>query len=163
MKPPIHFIVACLFLLSCETATHEPQPIFGELIAHSSCNGSLRAASTADSLSCVEFSYDQSRSRLVLKHINAAFNCCPDSLYCRASLIKDTLLVQEFQSSNLCKCNCLYDLILEVKGVEAKAYFVRFIEPLKGSQQELAFRIDLAKDISGRFCAVRKNYPWGGY
>lgn len=166
MKTLLHSIltllVCGLFLMSCEETTHEPQTISGELIDHSSCNGSLKAAEPADSLSCVEYAYDKSSSRLVLKHMNAAFNCCPESLYCRASLKMDTIIVQEFQASNLCKCNCLYDLILVVKGVEARVYFVRLIEPLIGTQAGIGFRIDLAKDSAGRVCVVRRGYLWGG-
>jgi hypothetical protein len=55
---------------------------------------------------------------LTLKHVDAGFSCCPDSLYCNIGLKGDTILIQEFEKTAVCKCNCLYDLDIEINGVD---------------------------------------------
>lgn len=168
MKTILHFILVFLLLLaSCENGNQEPLDFSGKVISRSDCKHNVRsttvAAAIADSISCVEYAFDASTNKLFLKHINAAFNCCIDSLYCHASLNSDTILVEEIENSLQCKCNCLYDLTIELNGVEAKEYYVRFIEPLIGDQTELIFKIDLSKDSVGSYSVTRKHYPWGLY
>jgi hypothetical protein len=98
---------------------------------------------------------------LTVKHINAGFNCCPDSLYCKVDLEGDTILIQELENSTLCHCNCLYDLVIEIKGIDLKKYHVKFIEPYVADQNKLLFEIDLTEDSTGSYCVTRQQYPWG--
>ncbi len=134
----------------------------GQLIKHTECKDAERIAAreeTPDTLSCVKYSFDN--DKLMLRHINAGFNCCPDSLYVNTSLNGDTIVIKEFEESNNCKCDCLYDLDIELTGVEAKKYHIKFIEPYVTNQKEIFFDINLEESSEGKFCVVRKSYPWG--
>ena len=141
--------------------------ITGQLVNNSTCKDDLKSTSdiikTPDSLSCVEYSFDKKKNQLSIKHINAGFNCCPDSLYCKVDLIGDIIQIQEFEKAAQCDCNCLYDLDIEINGVVLKNYQVKFIEPYLADQIKLIFKIDLTNDTSGSYCVTRKQYPWGMY
>jgi hypothetical protein len=171
MKPIIYslFIISLfgLIIISCEKNNDNDKKLIitGQLISNSTCKNDLKSSSqvvaTPDNLTCVEYSFDKEKSKLTIKHINSGFNCCPDSLYCKVKLKGDTIMIQEFEKSALCKCNCLYDLDIEVNSVEMKNYQIKFIEPYVGEQTKLIFDIDLTKDSNGTFCVTRNQYPWG--
>ena len=139
----------------------EQLELSGELVGNSDCKSELKSASTttSDSLSCVEYSFDEANHKLNLTHINAGFNCCPGDLNVQASLSGDTIIVEEFESSASCHCNCLYDLDIEVGGVVAKSYLIKFIEPYADGD-EILFEVNFAGNNSGEFCITRKYYPW---
>jgi len=118
------------------------------------------AAKTPDSQSCVEYAFDHDARRLILKHINAAFNCCPESLWCMVTYQNDTIIIQEFEKNMGCKCNCLYDLDIEIEGVEPGKYQIRLVEPYVGNQEKLNFELDIRTKKQGRFCVLRTIYPW---
>ena len=152
-----------LFISNC-SKQKEDQEISGRLISNSECKH-LKSANTIpiapDSVTSISYTYDASKHKLMLNHINAGFNCCPDSLYCSFSLTQDTIIIQEFEKSLGCKCNCLYDLEIEVTGVDKKIYQIKFIEPLAGEQQKIIFEMDLTKNNTGSYSVIRKQYPWG--
>ncbi len=134
----------------------------GALIKHTECKDleftSVREY-TPDTLSCVEYAFDN--NKLMLKHINAGFNCCPDSLYVNTFLNGDTIVIEEYETSALCDCNCLYDLDIELTGLEAKKYHIRFVEPYVINEAKIFFDMDLENDVKDKFCVIRKRYPWG--
>ena len=158
------FIIG-LIVFSCkeEAINTEQLTVTGQLIKHTSCKDNFKSASeiTSDSLSCIDYYFDQ--NKLSLKHINAGFNCCPESLWCTISVKNDTIIVQEFEKSALCRCNCLYDLDIQVTGIAEKKYILKFVEPYCGEQEKLIFEIDLKEETEGLFCVIRKQYPWGIY
>ena len=163
----IFLITVSIFLLtSCENnETSEKQfSLTGKLISNSDCKN-LKSANeadyTPDSLSCIDYSFDSKNNILTIQHVNAGFNCCPDSLYCNATLKNDTIIVQEFETGGLCNCNCLYDLQIELNGVDSKKYQVKFIEPYAGENKEILFEMDLENTNEGNYCVIRKQYPWG--
>jgi hypothetical protein len=84
-------------------------------------------------------------------------------LYCKIELIGDTIQIQEYETASACRCNCLYDLDIEIEGVDLSKYQIKFVEPYAGDQAELIFWIDLTDEISGSYSVTRKNYPWGVY
>lgn len=138
----------------------------GDLINTTTCKRDFKSLSVSaipDTVSCIEYTYDNSLNKLTIKHINSGFNCCPDSLYCEVSLNVDTIIIEEFEAATLCRCNCLYDLDIELDGVISKKYFIRFIEPYVGDQEELFSEIDLTQNMNGSFSVVRKIYPWGEF
>ena len=169
MKHLIYYalIISTIGLLTirCEKENDKPLKITGQLISNTDCKDQLKSTldrdETPDNQSCVEYSFDTGNNKLTLKHINAGFNCCPESLYCKVELKNDTILIREFEKSALCKCNCLYDLVIEINGVDTRKYTIKFIEPYISGQDELIFDIDLKKDTNGSFCVARKLYPWG--
>jgi len=158
------FLIIGIFVFRCHK--EEENSIFsGKLVSNSACKNGLKKAnmtiSIPDTLSCIDYSFDDLSNKLVIKHINTGFNCCPDSLFCKISLRNDTISVQEFEAANLCKCNCLYDLDIEIFGVSTKKYQIRFIEPYSVGQERIAFEVDLGKNKNGSYCVTRKHYPWG--
>ena len=167
INPIVIFLITGLFIYSCENEKtgSEQLKITGNLVNNSPCKNELKSNSgvfdTPDSLSCVEYSFDDSNNKLIIKHINAGFNCCPESLYCDVSLSNDTVIIQEFEAAALCDCDCLFDLDIELNGVSPQNYHIRFIEPYVENLEKLVFDIDLSKDKEGSFCVTRKGYPWG--
>lgn len=156
-----------LTIVSCEKKSNDDKQgaISGRLISNTTCKSDYRYSApvdeTPDSISCVEYSFDNETHKLTLKHINAGFNCCADSLYCKIELKGDTILVREFEKSAQCDCNCLYDLDIEIDGVDMKKYQVKFVEPYIREQTEIVFGIDLARVMEGSYSVIRKSYPWG--
>jgi hypothetical protein len=160
------FCIAFMFF-SCgkNDEINKELPMTGQLVGSSACKSNLKSSSlgseTPDTLSCVAYAFDPENNKLTLKHINAALNCCPNSVYCTIELHGDTILIQEFETSALCNCNCLYDLDIEITGVDLKKYLIQFIEPYASEQSKLLFAIDLTQNTQGSFCVTRKLYPWG--
>jgi hypothetical protein len=156
-----------LMLIRCEKKDDDDTELVltGQLIANSTCKSDLKSSSqdgdTPDSISSVEYSFDEEQNILTLKHINASFNCCPDCLYCTVELKGDTILIEEFEQNPLCYCNCLYDLDIEVTGVDSKIYQVEFVEPYASGLTQLLFEIDLMNDSTGIYSVIRDQYPWG--
>lgn len=169
MQKPIYLIIAGLitlfFIAACEKkASDEDQIISGRLISNSECKGLksiFLTSSTPDSISSVEYNYHASNNKLMLKHINAGFNCCPGILTCDFRLNADTIIIQEYEEVAQCHCDCLYDLTIEIDGIETKKYQIKFIEPYATNLAPLIFELDLTSIISGSYSVVRKQYPWG--
>ena len=149
-------------ILIC-TCERENQSMKASVLSNSQCKSTKSGevtADTPDTLSCVSYVYDVNNKKLVLNHINAAFNCCPGRFSCSASVSGDTLIVIEEEENPLCNCDCLYDLEMEVTQVEAKEYIVKFVEPYATYEKKLIFGVDLAVNPEGSFCVVRRYYPW---
>jgi hypothetical protein len=160
------FLIIGILAVSCdyENESEQQQDIHGQLTGHSECKSSMalrNTEETADSLSCVEYSYDAASNRLTLHHINAGFNCCPGNLSCAVTMRNDTILIAESEEHYLCDCDCLYDLDIEVNGVENRKYLIKFSEPYLGDQEPLIFEADLPASAAGSYCVVRFQYPWG--
>ena len=157
----VFIILSLLLFYHCaEKEKTNPGPVTGSLIGNSNCKSDLKADTTTN-FSCVEYSYNITSKILIFKHINAGFNCCPEGFYCNVSLKNDTIVIEEFENSSLCDCNCLYDLDIEVKGIESKTYQIKFIEPYCGNQAKIEFGVDLAVLQQDSYCVTRTNYPWG--
>lgn len=161
----IAFIVL-LTLCNCNQEPENPKDLnlTIKLLGNPACNQQKSAEileSIPISQSCIEYSFDQSSKILSLKHLNATFNCCPESLSCKVTYRNDSIVIQEIEKHMGCKCNCLYDLDMEVSGVEPGKYQIRLIEPYLGTQQAMVFLIDLLTQKQGSFCVSRTNYPWG--
>jgi hypothetical protein len=159
-------VIAVLFVAGCEKNDNNNSLILtGKMTGSSDCKFNSKSTSevlnTPDTLSCVEYSFDSENKVLTLKHINTAFNCCPDSLYCNIEFVGDTILIREHEKAATCRCNCLYDLNYEIKGVESKSYIIKFVEPYAGDQDKLLFEIHLTDTSTGSCCVERTQYPWG--
>ena len=161
----IVFVGILIFLsYSCEKNQVNNSDITGKLIKNTDCK-TFKSANIdsvdSDTLSCILYSFDPSVNKLILKHVNAGFNCCPESLYCTVSLNNDTIIIQEFEKESLCRCNCLYDLDIELNGVESKTYYIKIIEPYAINEEKLNFELDLDYSNEGSYCVTRKHYTWG--
>ncbi|MFO7657896.1 MAG: hypothetical protein R6W78_12595 [Bacteroidales bacterium] len=164
-----HFLLLAVILLAiccvigCEKETHGKASLSAELVSHTGCKNkktTVTGSEIPDTLSCVEYNYDVSEKKLKLKHINAGFNCCPGELSCSVNVVGDTMIIGETEEEGSCDCLCLYDLDVEVSGIEAKAFVIKFIEPYWQEKEKLIFNVDLGSQSSGSYCMVRKQYPW---
>ncbi len=161
-------IIIFLFLLiifSCnKEKSPDPSGISGRLTNHSECknfkSGNLKFTEP-DTFSCIHYLYDESDHKLVMTHINAGFNCCPEKLYCEVSSGNDTIIISEYEKEQGCNCNCLFDLDIELNGMDQKSYILKFIEPYAEGQEQLIFEMDLTVNVEGEYCVTRKGYPWG--
>jgi len=158
-------IVSILFIVCCDNEHNKQLALSGTLLNNPECKSGSKSASeklsNPDTLSCIDYSYDDFFNKLTIKHINAGFNCCPESLYCSVSLRGDTIVILEQEARDGCRCNCLYDLDIVINGVVSKSYQIKVIEPLSGDQEKIDFQIDLLNNKNGSFCTTRKVYPWG--
>lgn len=166
MKAILSFLFLFFLISSCSSEFENPEEMDLKisLLGNPQCNGlksTDRYAETPASKSCVEFIFDQDIRKLTLKHLNAGFNCCPESLWCTVAYRNDTIIIQEFEKNMGCKCDCLYDLDIEVEGVDPGNFVIQFVEPYAGNQEKLIFELDLRNNAEGSFCVSRGNYPWG--
>jgi hypothetical protein len=152
----------CL-LFSCDELLN-PSSINGELLSHSDCKSSKSASlsgETPDTLSCVHYTFNASENTLSVSHINAAFNCCPGEIKCDFSIDNDTIIIEESERTAQCSCDCLFDLEMEITGVESGDYIIKVVELYAGEEDKLIFEINLDDEDEGSFCVTRKQYPWG--
>lgn len=156
--------VICLIAIGCDKnneETTQPQ-VEGSLINHSDCISFKTRPADADSNeSCIEYTFDSTSNKLLLKHLNAGFNCAPGELSCEITFSNDTIFVEEFETWAIANCNCLFNLDIEINGIKAKRYYLKMIEPYIQGQETLEFYIDLKQTSSGEYCVERYKYPWG--
>jgi len=112
---------------------------------------------------CIEYQYD-GESVLLLRHVNAGFNCCPDSLTARIRIREGMITIDEAELlySGGCYCLCLFDVDYEIVDLPPGEYTIRIngMYLLEGDEV-LEFTVDLASSPSGSFCVPRDHYPWG--
>jgi hypothetical protein len=149
-------------MYNCEKI-NDPSGITGKVTGHSDCKNFKISTGTVtpDTLSCVTWTFDTTSGTLNLSHLNAAFNCCPGKLSCKVKSDNDTVRVEEKEQKQDCDCDCLFDLEIEVKGLDRKPFWVDFLEPYSGNQEKIFFEVDPFKGTEGMFCVTRMQYPWG--
>ena len=164
------FIISTIFVIvfpGCENNKEDPGKLTltGKLVSHTDCKNGKKSLigikEIPDTLSCINYSYDSLNHKLSIEHINAGFNCCPESIYCKIALKNDTITITEYEAKALCDCDCLYDLDIVVNGAVSGKFAIRFIEPYCGDQERIIFSVDLVKNKTGSFCVKRDQYPWG--
>ena len=161
------FIAAVSLLLIVFGCKNDPEKedlwvVSGKLVSNTECKMSptKNTALLMDSITCAEYSYNATTHTLLIKHINAGFNCVPGDLSINAHISKDTIIIEEFETNNFALCNCLFDLDMEIKGIDAKFYQIKFIEPYRGNKKELIFGVDFSSQTAGLHCIPRYGYPW---
>jgi hypothetical protein len=133
----------------------------GELSIVVECGEKLAAqpAVTPSDQDCIQYEY--ARRVLRFKHINTAFNCCPD-IEAGVTVRGDSILVNEHEPRGGCHCLCLYDLVYEIRGLKPGTYRVIVTqEYLAETDEPLEFTIDLKAAARGKYCVERNHYPWG--
>jgi hypothetical protein len=158
-------VLALVSLAAGCTSPSGPEPA-GWLVSRTDCKGAIGSASGAtaaptSSQECVEYDYD-GQGRLRLKHINAGFNCCPGTISADFDVSGGTIRIEEKESSSLCDCSCLYDLIYEIAALPPGTYRLTVVGPYQpDTDPPLSFDVDLGRAASGSFCVERTRYPWG--
>ena len=162
----VFFVISSglIFFNGCENDGDSQMDLNGRIISNTGCKHDLKSGTEtlqlADNLSCAEYTYDDTDKKLIINHLNAGFNCCPESLYCTVSLQNNLIIIKELEVEPLCDCLCLYDLVIEIEEVAKKKYQIEIQEPYSGEQDKLIFSVDLSANTSGSFCATRDSYPW---
>ena len=130
-----NFIWVLVFTIGLITLTHmggckkdttipaDPNPID---VSKTGCKtGFLTDSSKQD---CIE--YRHNKNTLHIKHVNAAFNCCPNKVYAIATISHDSILITEKEIlTQHCKCNCLYDIEYDIPNVTDSSYVIIVNEP----------------------------------
>ncbi len=155
-KGKLLVVVLITFAFACDNNISSKD---GKLISHTLCKNEKNLFAEVNE-TCVEYSYDVESKTLNIKHINTAFNCCPDALYSEITIDGNTITIEEFERKQECNCMCLYDMEMEVYNVERQTYTLKFEEPYIGDEYELTFDINLNENTSGTYCVERTNYPW---
>lgn len=163
VRIPIILLMICLTACSEEEQSIKPvaSAPYGEVIYFSDCktfSENVDAAFTDRNESAVEYSYDAKRRILTLKHINAAFNCCPGTISTVIHVEDALIQIREQESEALCNCNCLFDVEIEIRAIEQAEYRILFIEPyVHPNDIPISFSIDLSTSMAGRFSVPRLN------
>jgi len=159
-------VAGALFFLSSSCIFSPGTPPQGRLISRTDCKSfpqpdsqaarSIRAANQE----CIEYIYD-GKSVLLLKHVNAGFNCCPGTVSADIQISGGEIRIKEKESSSLCDCNCLYDLAYEFVGVAPGITRISVVGPYQPEgDPPLEFLVDLGGAASGSYCVERTRYPW---
>lgn len=121
--------------------------------------GELLRGDVPPNQDCIEYRY--SRRTLRIKHINTAFNCCPE-IEAYATVCRDTIFITEQEPPGGCHCLCLYDLTYDVIHLPPGEYRVIVSQQyLLQGDEPLEFTVDLRESPSGSYCVTRNHYPWG--
>jgi hypothetical protein len=108
---------------------------------------------------CIEYAYLLGDT-LLLKHINAGFNCCP-TLYTDIHIDEGTITITEIEIESPCDCGCLFDLDYRIVNLPAGEYTVSIVEPyVRAGDEKLEFSMNLASTPAGAYCVPRDHYPW---
>ena len=161
---PFLLILAYFSLFpDCSSPTKNPE---GQLLRFSGCknfsqDGSLSKENiSAATEECAEYFYD-GHGNLRLKHINAAFNCCPGTISADIIIEPGEILIKEKESEAICDCNCLFDVDYEIINLKPGVYRISVKNLYQPSDEPpLEFIVSLQEPTSCTFCVPRKKYPW---
>lgn len=84
---------------------------------------------------------------LHIKHINAQFNCCPDTIKVNFSTENNGFVITEDEQNPKCNCFCNYDLEYNIGPLLSKEYTI-FI--YKGNIEQAKFDINYNSSIKGK-------------
>jgi len=152
----ISLVLLIVSLFACDNSISTKD---GKLISHTLCKNEKESTYDKNE-TCIEYSYNSESKTLNIKHINTAFNCCPDALFAEVTIDVNTITIEEIERKQECSCICLYDIDVEVYNVEEQTFIIKFIEPYIGNQNSLYFEINLNENKSGTYCIERTYYPW---
>lgn len=162
------FCMALVTIGACKKST-EPQLIpAGALLEFNGCkqfqsnvSGSLDEYAPGQNDDCIEYQYNGTNT-LILRHINAGFNCCPGEITAEIDFNGSLITITEREELQDCRCLCLFDLDYQVVNLAPGVYTIRIIEPyMEGGDQVLELILNLSAATSGTHCLQRDYYPWG--
>jgi len=130
----------------------------GSLTSQSGCKKGFGGGGSSTGEECMEYTF--ASGVLTLRHVNAGLNCCAKAA-AKIAVEDAEISIEESETYEVgpCRCECLFDIDLEVRNLEPGPYVIRVSGPIgKG----LEFPVDLEKEPSGSYCEERTGYPWGG-
>jgi len=102
---------------------------------------------------CLEYIYDDTGT-LYLKHINAVFNCCLDSI--SATMNKGDSVISIVETEHLlnggCHCICFYDLEYRLDDIAPGIYSVEISPAEEYSDAGRTFVIDISEPVIDTVC-----------
>ncbi|NIM15820.1 MAG: hypothetical protein GTO45_27835 [Candidatus Aminicenantes bacterium] len=157
--------VTCLMVSGCKKSSEVQADPIGALLQYNGCKQFL--ANTQENglvpgphNDCIEYQYNGS-GKLILRHINAGFNCCPGEITATIEFNGNLVIITEAEAEQACRCNCLFDLDFEINNLSPGQYTIRIIEPyVETGDQVLEITVNLSSATSGSFCLPRNYYPW---
>ena len=163
-------VMICLELVTisgCKKSSDVEQFPAGVLLQSNGCKqfladaaGQLENFAPGPYEDCLEFHYNGTDT-LVLKHINAGFNCCPGEITAEIYFHSSLITITEREQEHGCDCLCLFDLDYEVVDLVPGVYTLRIIEPyVEEGDQVLELTLELWSATSDTFCLQRDYYPW---
>lgn len=137
----------------------------GELESYGTCKDfgiSKTSSETPPSQDCIQYEYDGTGT-LLLKHVNAGFNCCPTELLADITIENGVITIDEREdlTGGGCYCLCLFDLDYRISDLPPALY--RIVVKgmyLNEGDEPLDFMVDLVNSPSGSYCVERDHYPW---
>lgn len=140
-------------------------PPSGSLTGYEGCKEFSKDGAT-DSIppdqDCMVYQYD-GEGVLLLEHINAGFNCCPDELLAEITIQDNIITIEEDESleSGGCDCLCLFDVDYRIDNLPPGEYTIKAYGMYLLGAEILEFTVDLTSSPSGMHCVYRDHYPWG--
>ncbi len=159
------FIRLLVFSFIIMFAACEDEPIEnpqGKVTKYSECKNftSFYKSMNSNSESCIIYSYN-GINKLLLTHVNAGFNCCPNSIYATVNLDGNKLIINEGENANDCRCLCLYDIEIAINNISPGNYTIVVNEPYAENGPPFEFEVNLNSAITDSMCVGRNYYPWG--
>ena len=152
---------------ACQTDTASTNPdLFpgGEVVYFSDCKDwetNEIAKEIDDSHAAIQYHYIAEEYKLEIRHINAGFNCCPDKITADISIEDGVISISEKEAVAGCKCNCLFDIDIDITDIAKGKYTVEIFEPyLNDVDLPFNFEIDLNENPDGEVVLARSSYPW---
>lgn len=109
---------------------------------------------------CIEYQYNGTGT-LVLRHINAGFNCCPGEIRADIEFNGNVITITEKEVEQGCDCLCLFDLDYEIINLAPGEYTLRVIGLyVDANDQPLELTLQFPSQNSGTYCLQRNYYPW---
>jgi hypothetical protein len=139
-----------------------PRYPYGVLLGATGCKLFAEPSEGFDAPSnrdCVAWTY-AADGTLMLKHVNAGFNCCPGEITADITISGNAITIVEHERMGGCRCLCLFDVNYKVFKLPAGTYTIRFVELYEIDDPPLAVTVDLASNPTGSFCVPRTHYPW---
>jgi hypothetical protein len=163
----ILIFISLFFFGSCEENFVTPEIQSGGILTdYEGCktfvtSSNLQAELYSNAEECIEYDYD-GESVLILKHINAGFNCCPGKIDATISVTENMIVIEDKEEEQGCFCQCLFDLRYEIVDLEPGEYTIAVSGPyIEGTDERLLYNVQLYGPSSGTFCVNRTHYPWG--
>jgi hypothetical protein len=144
-----------------------PCTVVGVMLGYFGCKQPAKVSlpdSTPPNQDCIQYQYDGA-GILLLKHVNAGFNCCPDEILGDVTITGNHITLTETESlepSGGCFCLCLFDVDYQISDLPPGEYTITVNQLyLQPGTQTLEFTVDLVSSPSGSYCVQRDDYPWG--
>jgi hypothetical protein len=156
-------LISNLYLGGSEPNCPPPMaPPYGNLVNIIDCyeRGETRVPPEED---CIEYNYDGT-STLLIRHINAGFNCCPLDIYSYISIAGNQITIYEyetFDTAGPCPCMCLYEIYYEINNLPPGEYTIEIRgQCIWPDDDYLVYTTDLVSSPVGEYCLYRGYYPW---